>query len=224
MAPYIASSLRLGSRPSVRTIRSSSSSVSPRARCRGCSTTATFPSTRQTPARVCVNSDANSGWPPVGPTSGSTACSGCGIRPTTFPACVPHTGDAVRAAVGVVDFVDRPVRRAVAEHDLPLPFEASQLLGIAHVLSLAVLHRDVEHLARRQVGRDRRLRGLHPQVDLTAHEPERPVADQRAGQQPALTQDLEAVADPEHRTTAIGERADTVHRRGRTVRSRPVRR
>ena len=39
-----------------------------------------------TPAIAACSSDAKSGWPPVGPTSGSTACSGCGISPTTLPA------------------------------------------------------------------------------------------------------------------------------------------
>src|SRR5439155_24296444 len=39
----------------------------------------------QTLASANDNSDAINGWPPVGPTSGSTACSGCGINPTTLP-------------------------------------------------------------------------------------------------------------------------------------------
>src|SRR5581483_590870 len=37
-------------------------------------------------ARAYERNEASIGWPPVGPTSGSTACSGCGISPTTFPA------------------------------------------------------------------------------------------------------------------------------------------
>src|SRR5439155_14554677 len=38
-----------------------------------------------TPWRAAVRSHWNTWWPPVGPRSGSTACSGWGIIPTTFP-------------------------------------------------------------------------------------------------------------------------------------------
>src|SRR5439155_1251652 len=37
------------------------------------------------PASARSSNEANIGWPPVGPTSGSTACPGWGIRPTTGP-------------------------------------------------------------------------------------------------------------------------------------------
>ena len=40
---------------------------------------------------------------------------------------------------------------------------------------------------------------------LAADEPERPVPDQGAREQPGLAEDLEAVADPEHRTAPAGE-------------------
>src|SRR5688572_26576357 len=41
---------------------------------------------RPAPAITEESSDAKSACPPVGPTSGSTACSGCGMSPTTLPA------------------------------------------------------------------------------------------------------------------------------------------
>ena len=47
--------------------------------------------------------------------------------------------------------------------------------------------------------------------DVPADEPQRPVPDERAGQQPRLAQDLEPVADAEHRTAALGEGAHLVH-------------
>ena len=43
--------------------------------------------------------DSNSRSPSAEPVSGSTACSGCGIRPTTLPACVAHARDVARRAV-----------------------------------------------------------------------------------------------------------------------------
>src|SRR4029450_5141859 len=41
------------------------------------------------------SNEANIGWPPVAPTSGSTACSGCGIRPTAVPASFRHPAVSV---------------------------------------------------------------------------------------------------------------------------------
>ena len=45
------------------------------------------------------------------------------------------------------------VRRAVAEHDQALALDPGELLGAGHELALAVLHRDLEHLAGRQAAR-----------------------------------------------------------------------
>src|SRR5262245_11194801 len=52
-------------------------------------------------ARAIDNSEANIGWPPVAPTSGSTACSGCGISPTTLPASLRIPAIAFDAPLGL---------------------------------------------------------------------------------------------------------------------------
>ena len=54
---------------------------------------------------------------------------------------------------------------------------------------------------------------LDEDVDLAAHEAQRGVGQQRAGQQAGLAQHLEAVADAEHRTALGGEPRDRVHHR-----------
>ena len=55
--------------------------------------------------------DSNSFNPSTEPVSGSTACSGCGISPTTLPAALRHARDVAQRAVGVLT-------RRVAEDDL----------------------------------------------------------------------------------------------------------
>ena len=65
--------------------------------------------TDATRSRAAAIRPSSSGTPPVGPSSGSTACSGCGIRPRTLPLLVRDARDALARAVHVL---------GVAEHDL----------------------------------------------------------------------------------------------------------
>ena len=51
------------------------------------------------------------------------------------------------------------------------------------------------------------------ELELAADEAHRLVEQQRAGQQARLAEDLEAVADPQHRAAAGGEGGDRLHRR-----------
>jgi hypothetical protein len=53
----------------------------------------------------------------------------------------------------------------------------------------------------------------HLEVDLAADEAQAGVGQERPGQQARLAQDLEAVADPEHRTALARERDDGLHHR-----------
>ena len=54
---------------------------------------------------------------------------------------------------------------------------------------------------------------LDRQPHVAADEAERLVPQQRAGQQPGLAEDLEAVADPEHEPSRVGELAYRGRRR-----------
>ena len=58
---------------------------------------------RPTPAITDQSGGANSACPPVGPTSEYTACSGCGISPTTLPASLREPrGSPRKGAVRVL--------------------------------------------------------------------------------------------------------------------------
>ena len=99
---------------------------------------------------AAATAERNSLMPSSEPVSGSTACSGCGIRPTTLPAGVGDAGDVAQRAVGVL-------ARRVAEGDL-----AERLDLVEHrlgrvVAAGGVLDRDREQLARRARARPRRL-------------------------------------------------------------------
>ena len=86
----------------------------------------------------------------------------------------------------------------------------SSIVGRRVVVALAVRDRNPQHLARVRAARERRVGLLDADVDVLAAELEAAVAQHRARQQARLEQDLEAVADAEHRTAARGER---LHRR-----------
>ena len=60
---------------------------------------------------------------------------------------------------------------------------------------------------------ERRVEPLGGDGDLVAGEPERRVAQQRAGHEPGLGQHLEPVADPEHEPAVAGERGHRAHDR-----------
>ena len=74
-------------------------------------------------------------------------------QPDDVAALVPDAGDGVRGAVRVVVVVERAVGRAVAEHDEALVLDPLQVHGVRDELPLAVLDRDLEHLARRRAPR-----------------------------------------------------------------------
>ena len=129
-----------------------------------------------------VNNEANSACPPVGPTSGSTACSGCGIRPTTF-----RSGSGSRRSLGrpvqVVVLGRLAVGPAVAERPALGLQPIEDIVG-SDELALAVFDRDLEDLARRHVRRDGGLRRLDAQMDDAAHEPERSLRISAPGSSP----------------------------------------
>src|ERR671930_1295967 len=208
IAAYIASSSRVGSRPSVETIARSSSSVRPSARC-GASALAT----RSDPREGRREEGGEHRLPARGPDVRVNGVLGMRHQTDHVPRLVPNPGDRVGRTVGVRVVVERTVGGAVAEHDEPLALDPRQVVPRRHELSLAVLHRDGQHLTRNEIGGERRERRLDPDVDDAAHEPEGAVADQRAGKETCLAEDLEAVADPDHRPAALGEGTHLVHHR-----------
>src|SRR3989304_3218615 len=73
--------------------------------------------------------------------------------------------------------------------------------------------RDPQPLAGPAGDRERRLRVLDAQVDPDAAVLKRIVPHQRAGQQVRLAEDLEAVADADHRLAGLGVRRHRLHHR-----------
>ena len=90
-------------------------------------------------SRAASTSEASSSAPSPEPSSGSTACSGCGIRPRTLPRLVAHAGDVADRAVAVL---------RVAQDDLARRLELAVQLVVGVPAALAVLDRDRQLLAR----------------------------------------------------------------------------
>ena len=137
----------------------------------------------------------------------SHARSGCGIRPTTLRAALQMPAMLSIEPFGLAASVGCRLRRRVAEDDPAVALRARPShVGIGEVVPLAVRDRQVQHLARRR----REVNGVSVcstrTNDVLAEELQAAVAQHRAGQQPRLEQDLEAVADAQHRTAAVGER------------------
>ena len=94
-----------------------------------------------TSSSTCATSDSNRQPPSAEPVSGSTACSGWGIRPITFLPAVADRGDVERRAVGVVAL-------GVAQDDLPVCVQLAESLLWRVVAARRVLDRDREDVAR----------------------------------------------------------------------------
>ena len=141
-----------------------------------------------------------------GPVSASTACSGCGMMPTTLPASF------VIAAMSRCEPFGLP--RDVAGDHPALGLELVEGALVGHEAALAVLHRDQDLLALGELVRPRGRRRLDAQELVAVAEVQVLVAGERAGQQVGLAEDLEAVADAEHRQAAPGRVGDRLHHRG----------
>src|SRR5207247_2215277 len=136
-----------------------------------------------------------------------------GVRhePDDVPPGVAHAGDVAEGTVRVRLWRRAPGAVGVAEDDALLVLERRERALVGDVAALAVLDRQLEHLARAAAVGEERVGGLHPHGDEVAHEAERAVGDQRPGQQPRLAQDLEAVADAQHEATLAGVPRHGVH-------------
>ena len=92
---------------------------------------------------TCARIDSKIVRPSAEPVSGSTACSGWGIRPNTLPALVAHAGDVAQRAV-------RVLARGVAQQHLAGGLEPVEL-GVGRVEAAGrVLDRDRQPLAGRR--------------------------------------------------------------------------
>ena len=103
------------------------------------------------------------------------------------------------------------LRIDVAENHLAIGLELLQHLGRREVVALAVADWNRQHLADRRRGRERRVVLLDAHMHVLAAIFQAFVAQHRAGQQAGLEQNLEAVADAEHRPAPLGKRPHRAH-------------
>ena len=128
---------------------------------------------------------------------------GVGHETHDVAALIAHPGDIAGRAVGV--------GAQVAEDDESLPLQPVELLGRGDEVALGALHRDGDLLALGELVGPGGAGAVHPQALLDAHEALVVVADERTGQQVGLSQDLEAVADPQHGHACLGGVDDLPH-------------
>ena len=129
------------------------------------------------------------------------------------PRLVADAGDVVERSVRVGGVADRAGSVAVAEHDPSGRLQLVDHVGRGEVVAFAVGDRQLQHLAARRARGERRVGLLDADADVLAVKLEVAIAQHRAGQQPGLEQDLEAVADAEHRSTPARELGHRRHDR-----------
>ena len=114
------------------------------------------------------------------------------------------------------DVAQRPVRveALVAEDHASGGLELVEHLVGGDEPALTVLQRNADRLTLLIVARPRGVGVLHEQILVAADEVLVIVSDEGTGQQTGLAEDLEAVADAEHRHTGIRRSDDGLHDRG----------
>ena len=124
---------------------------------------------------------------------------------------VADAGDVFAGAVRICGIGHGASGVAVAHEDLVVGVEFGERGVVGEVAALAVRDGDVEDLAFGGGTREARVRGFHAEVLVFADEVEALVAHERAGEESALAEDLEAVADAEDRATGGGEIFHRLH-------------
>src|SRR5215831_9886644 len=127
---------------------------------------------------------------------------GVGHHPQHVPRGVHDAGDVRTAPVGISD---------VAKNHLALALEPPQALVVDEVVSVPVGDGDLERLARRESLREARARLLGAEDDVLADVLTICVLEEHAREQPCLGENLEAVAQPDHRAALLGEGSDLLH-------------
>ena len=142
--------------------------------------------------------------PSVDPISGSAARSGCGIMPSTLRS---------RFRMPAMLRMDPLQGVDVAEGDAILGFELVERAVVGVVVAFAVGDRHGQHLPFLAPCVNGEFVVSTRNLDGLADEFQSRVAQQRAGQQAAFAEDLEAVADAQHEPAIGGELLDSLHHR-----------
>src|SRR5207302_6761 len=99
----------------------------------------------------------------------------------------------------------------VAEGDAVAVAQPLQGVLVAAVVAIAMCDGRADDLAAAVAPGEGAVRRLDPQVNLAADELEAGVPHEDPGKKARLAQDLEAVADAEHRDTFVGRFGDRAH-------------
>src|SRR5262245_25302130 len=129
---------------------------------------------------------------------------------------IAETGNSRRGAIRVGLIADLAGLGAVAENDLAVRVEPGNHLGLSEVIAFAVSDWKRQHLTTPARHREWCVGLFNPHVDLLTLKLQAPVPQHGARQQSSFKQHLEAVADAEHRSAAIGERLHLAHDRRKT--------
>ena len=119
---------------------------------------------------------------------------------------IGYAGDIAATSIGI--------DVQIASYDESVTLESIQCRLVCDVATLAILQWDDDLVARGEgVGPDR-VDSLHAQALIAADEVQVVIAGQRTGEQLGLAQDLEAIADAEHRQALTRALHDGAHHRG----------
>ena len=157
--------------------------------------------------RAASTSEASTSAPSPEPSSGSTACSGWGMRPMTLPSALrtPATS-ATRRRSG-----SRPARSEARSGRPPRARRGGR--AAANQQPSPCLTGIVRRWPGCAARGERRVGPLDAERDVAADEASDAFGPQDAGQEAGLAEDLEAVADPEHEPAVGGEVGDGAHDR-----------
>ena len=123
--------------------------------------------------------------PSADPRSGSTARSGCGIMPRTFPSALTIPAMSRIEPLGLASGSGSPRASTYRNTTRPSASSLSSVVRVGDVPPFAVRDRKPENLARLVPMREQRVRVLHAQTNRCRHELQAAVAHQRARQQAA---------------------------------------
>src|SRR4029077_6048785 len=104
-----------------------------------------------------------------------------------------------------------PARFTVTKDDPVFALEFCKSRIVAYIVSFGMCNRNSQHRSRSHFVGVRRVRSLNPHRDVLTNKIQIAVAYQGARQQSRFTQDLEAVANPEHETTGSSKRFHRIH-------------
>src|SRR5947209_4704451 len=120
-----------------------------------------------------------------------------------IPLLVADAGDVVERAVGISGLGCLSLGVRIAPEDLVVRPELRQCPLVREIAAFAVCDRETQKFVAGNLAGERRISGDRFEENVFATELERAVANERARQQAGFAEDLETVADAQHRP-AIG--------------------